>query len=207
MDGFELCKRIKSEFETCHIPVVLLTARALEEDRIEGYKTGADGYLGKPFNLNVLKARIANLLESKRILREKFSKLGAVITSNEVTSNSIDEAFLEKTTKIILYNISNTEFKLEHLLKEVGIGRSQFYRKIQSITGQNPSNFIRTIRLKYASELLLQDANTIKEVTHLAGFNSAAYFGKTFKELYNMTPSEYVEKHKNQDSENNGETL
>ena len=207
MDGFELCKRIKSEFETCHIPVVLLTARALEEDRIEGYKTGADGYLGKPFNLNVLKARIANLLESKRILREKFSKLGAVITSNEVTSNSIDEAFLEKTTKIILDNISNTEFKLEHLLKEVGIGRSQFYRKIQSITGQNPSNFIRTIRLKYASELLLQDANTIKEVTHLAGFNSAAYFGKTFKELYNMTPSEYVEKHKNQDSENNGETL
>ncbi|MDW5290266.1 two-component regulator propeller domain-containing protein [Formosa sp. PL04] len=205
MDGFELCKRIKSEFETCHIPVILLTARALEEDRIEGYKTGADGYLGKPFNLNVLKARIANLLESKRVIREKFSKLGAVIAPSEATSNSIDEAFLEKTTKIILDNISNTEFKLEHLLKEVGIGRSQFYRKIQSITGQNPSNFIRTIRLKYASDLLLQDANTIKEVTHLAGFNSAAYFGKTFKELYNMTPSEYVEKNKSQDSENNGE--
>ncbi|CDF78701.1 two-component system sensor histidine kinase [Formosa agariphila KMM 3901] len=196
MDGFELCKRIKSEFETCHIPVILLTARALEEDRIEGYKTGADGYLGKPFNLNVLKARIINLLESKRIIREKFSKLGAVITPTEATSNSIDEAFLEKTTKVIIDNISDTEFKLEHLLKEVGIGRSQFYRKIQSITGQNPSNFIRTIRLKYASDLLLMDKYTIKEVTHMAGFNSAAYFGKTFKDLYNMTPSEYVEKNK-----------
>ncbi|WP_299780707.1 two-component regulator propeller domain-containing protein [uncultured Formosa sp.] len=201
MDGFELCKQIKSEFETCHIPIILLTARALEEDRIEGYKTGADGYLGKPFNMRVLKARISNLLETKRVLREKFSKLGAVIPSKEVTNNSIDEAFLEKTTKIILDNISDSDFKLEHLLKEVGIGRSQFYRKIQNITGQNPSNFIRTIRLKYASELLLKDVNTIKEVTHMSGFNSAAYFGKTFKELYNMTPSEYVEKHKKESSE------
>ncbi|WP_199269614.1 two-component regulator propeller domain-containing protein [Formosa sp. L2A11] len=202
MDGFEFCKQIKSEFETCHIPVILLTARALEEDRIEGYKTGADGYLGKPFNMRVLKARISNLLETKRILREKFSKLGAVIPSKEMTNNSIDEAFLEKTTKIILDNISDPDFKLEHLLKEVGIGRSQFYRKIQTITGHNPSNFIRTIRLKYASELLLNDANTIKEVTHMSGFNSAAYFGKTFKELYNMTPSEYVEKHRKEVSEN-----
>ncbi|QDO95755.1 response regulator [Formosa sediminum] len=201
MDGFELCKQLKSEFETCHIPVILLTARALEEDRIEGYKTGADGYLGKPFNMRVLKARISNLLETKRVLREKFSKLGAVIPSKEVTNNSIDEAFLEKTTKIILDNISDTEFKLEHLLKEVGIGRSQFYRKIQSITGQNPSHFIRTIRLKYASDLLLKGMHTIKEVTHMSGFNSAAYFGKTFKELYNMTPSEYVEAHKKEVSE------
>ncbi|ANW95345.1 hybrid sensor histidine kinase/response regulator [Wenyingzhuangia fucanilytica] len=200
MDGFELCKKIKSEFETCHIPVILLTARALEKDRIEGYNTGADGYLGKPFNINVLKARVNNLLEAKRIIREKFSKLGAVITPNEVTSNSIDEAFLEKTTKIILDNISDTDFKLEHLLKEIGIGRSQFYRKIQSITGQNPSNFIRTIRLKYASELLLKEMYTIKEVTHMAGFNSAAYFGKTFRELYNMTPSEYVEANKNENT-------
>ncbi|WP_434035543.1 two-component regulator propeller domain-containing protein [Formosa sp. 4Alg 33] len=196
MDGFELCKHIKSEFETCHIPVILLTARALEEDRIEGYKTGADGYLGKPFNINVLKARIDNLLEAKRVIREKFSKLGAVITPNEATTNSIDEAFLEKTTKVILDNISDTDFKLEHLLKEIGIGRSQFYRKIQSITGQNPSNFIRTIRLKYASELLIKDVYTIKEVTHMSGFNSAAYFGKTFRELYEMTPSEYIEHHK-----------
>lgn len=196
MDGFEMCKKIKSEFETCHIPVVLLTARALGEDRIEGYKTGADGYLGKPFNINVLKARIDNLLEAKKIIREKFSKLGAVITPNEVTSNSIDEAFIEKTTKVILDHISDTDFKMEHLLKEIGIGRSQFYRKIQSITGQNPSNFIRTIRLKYASDLLIKDIYTIKEVTHMSGFNSAAYFGKTFRELYGMTPSEYIEKNK-----------
>lgn len=201
MDGFELCKKIKSEFETCHIPVVLLTARALGEDRIEGYKTGADGYLGKPFNINVLKARIDNLLEAKKVIREKFSKLGAVITPNEVTSNSIDEAFIEKTTKVILDHISDTDFKMEHLLKEIGIGRSQFYRKIQSITGQNPSNFIRTIRLKYASDLLVKDIYTIKEVTHMAGFNSAAYFGKTFRELYGMTPSEYIEKNKNKEAE------
>jgi len=195
MDGFEMCTVIKTQFESCHIPVVLLTARTLEEDRLEGYKNGADAYLPKPFEINVLKARVQNLLDSKKRIQEKFSKLGALLPSNKLTTNNLDEAFLEKTTKVIIDNIADPDFKLENLLKEIGIGRSQFYRKTQSITGQNPSNFIRTIRLKHASELLLINNYTIKEVTHMTGFNSTAYFSKTFKEIFKLTPSEYIKKH------------
>ncbi|MFD0991118.1 two-component regulator propeller domain-containing protein [Mariniflexile jejuense] len=193
MDGFELCRLVKTEIEICHIPIILLTARSLEEDQIEGYGIGADEYLPKPFNINILRARVKNLLEAKKRLRDRFASIGGVIPSSEITSNSLDEAFLDKATKAIIDNISDTDYKLEDLLKEIGIGRSQFYRKINSITGQNPSNFIRTIRLKYASELLLKNELSIKEITHMSGFNSTAYFSKTFKELFGLTPTEYIE--------------
>tara|TARA_R110002050_G_scaffold273113_2_gene417118 strand:- start:8252 stop:12472 length:4221 start_codon:yes stop_codon:yes gene_type:complete len=194
MDGFELCRLVKTEIEICHIPIILLTARSLEEDQIEGYNTGADEYLPKPFNINILRARVKNLLETKKRLRDRFASIGGVLPSSEVTSNSLDEAFLDKATKAIIDNISNPDYKLENLLNEIGIGRSQFYRKINSITGQNPSNFIRTIRLKYASELLLKNEFSIKEITHMSGFNSTAYFSKTFRELFGLTPTEYVDK-------------
>lgn len=194
MDGFEMCKQIKTELETCHIPIILLTAKTLEEDRVQGYEHGADGYLSKPFVTSVLKARINNLLESKRRLKQRFSELGGIFPSSEVTTNNIDEAFLDKATKIIIDNISDVDFKQDLLLKEMNIGRSQFYRKINSLTGSNPSNFIRTIRLRYASELLLKNNYSIKEVTHMSGFNSTAYFSKTFKELFDVTPSQFIEK-------------
>ncbi|WP_139955833.1 hybrid sensor histidine kinase/response regulator transcription factor [Flavicella sediminum] len=196
MDGFEMCSAIKSEFDTSHIPIILLTARSREEDLITGYEHGADAYLPKPFKMSILKARIKNLLEAKARVKEKFSKLGAVLPTEKLTSSSLDDAFIEKTTKVILDNISDPDFKLENILEAVGIGRSQFYRKIQSITGQNPSNFIRSTRLRYASELLLNNAHSIKEVTHMTGFNSTAYFSKTFRELFNVSPSEYIEQNK-----------
>ena len=192
MDGFEMCRKIKSEIETCHIPIILMTARSLEEDRIEGYKMGADGYLPKPFNINVLVARLNNLLETKKRLREKFISLGGITPSSELTSNSLDESFLDNTTKIIVENISNPDFNLDELLKQIGTSRSQFYRKINSLTGQNPSHFIRTIRLKYASELLIRNQYTVKEIAYKSGFNSTAYFNKTFRELFGMTPNEYA---------------
>lgn len=193
MDGFEMCRQAKNDIETSHIPIILLTARSLEEDRIEGYDTGADEYLSKPFNINVLKARIKNLLEARKRAKERFASIGTILPSSEITTNSIDEAFLDKTTKIVMDNISDPDFSLEDIIKELGIGRSQFYRKISSITGQNPSNFIRTIRLKYASELLLTKKYSVKELTHMCGFNSSAYFTKTFKELFSMTPTQFVE--------------
>ncbi|WP_282135137.1 hybrid sensor histidine kinase/response regulator transcription factor [Seonamhaeicola maritimus] len=197
MDGFEMCRILKTNFDTCHIPVLLLTARSHEEDRIEGYENGADSYLSKPFMLDVLKARVENLLAAKKRLQNRFTELGSTIpSSSEVTTNNIDKAFLDRTTKIIIDNIDDVNFKQEDLLKKVGIGRSQFYRKISALTGQNPSAFIRTIRLKYASEKLLSEGYSIKEVTYMAGFNSTAYFSKTFRELFNMTPTEFIEKHK-----------
>jgi signal transduction histidine kinase/ligand-binding sensor domain-containing protein/CheY-like chemotaxis protein/AraC-like DNA-binding protein len=195
MDGFELCRKVKTEIETCHIPVVLLTARSLEEDKIEGYKTGADEYLPKPFNIHVLKARLKNLLESRQRLKEKFMSTGGVLVAKEVTTNTLDEAFLEKVTKVIIENISDPDFSLENLLEKVGISRSHFFRKINSLTGQNPSNFIRTVRLKYAAGLLLQKQHSIKEISYMAGFNSSAYFSKTFRELFGKTPQQYIEDH------------
>ncbi len=196
MDGFEFCNLVKSDIDTCHIPIILLTARTLEEDRIEGFETGADEYLPKPFNIYVLRARIKNLLEARKRLREKFTAISGVAASSKVAGNSQDEAFLDKTTMVIMENIEDENFKLDDLIQELGIGRSQFYRKINSITGQNPSNFIRTIKLKYAAELLLKDEFSIKEVSHMTGFNSSAYFTKTFKELYNLTPTQFVKKEK-----------
>lgn len=200
MDGFEMCRLLKTEFETCHIPIVLLTARTLEDDQIEGFDSGADGYIAKPFVTGVLKARIKNLLDTKNRLRKRFSEIGGVIPSSDITTNTIDEVFIDKATKIILDNISDTDFKQEDLLKELGIGKSQLYRKINSLTGHNPSYFIRSIRLKYASDLLKQNKYSIKEITHISGFNSTAYFSKTFKELFNITPSEYID-HNSKDGE------
>ncbi len=192
MDGFEMCRQAKNNIETSHVPIILLTARSLEEDRIEGYDTGADEYLSKPFYINVLKARIRNLLEARKRAKERFASLGVISPGSKITTNSKDEAFLDKTTKIVINNISDLEFSLEDIISELGIGRSQFYRKISSITGQNPSNFIRTVRLKYASELLLTQKYTIKELSVMCGFNSSPYFTKTFRELYGMTPTQFI---------------
>jgi len=192
MDGFEMCRQVKTRLETCHIPMILLTARSLEEDRIEGYDTGADEYLPKPFNIGVLKARINNLLESKKRLREKFSAIGEMLPSNEVANNTLDEAFLDKVTTIILDNISDQDFRLEQLLKKVGMSRSQFYRKINSLTGKNPSHFIRIIRLRYALDLLKKNEYSIKEIAYMSGFNSSAYFTKSFREHFGKAPNQYL---------------
>jgi signal transduction histidine kinase/ligand-binding sensor domain-containing protein/DNA-binding response OmpR family regulator len=193
MDGFELCRKIKTDIETSHIPVVLLTARSLEEDKIEGYRTGADEYLAKPFNIHVLRARLKNLLEARERLKKKFMSSSNLLPAKEVTTNSMDEAFLDKATKVVLENISDPDFSLDDFLEKLAVSRSYFSRKINSLTGQNPSNFIRTIRLKYAASLLVQDQNTIKEIGFMSGFNSPAYFSKTFKELFGKTPQEYRE--------------
>ncbi len=129
MDGFEMCRQAKVNIETCHIPVILLTARSLEEDRIEGYQTGADEYLPKPFNISVLKARINNLLEAKNRLREKFTSIGGMLPSSEITTNTLDEAFLDKATKVILDNVSDQDFRLAELLKEMGPADLSFIEK------------------------------------------------------------------------------
>ena len=192
MDGFELCNKVKNDFEVCHIPIILLTARSLEEDKIVGFDVGADEYLAKPFNMNVLKARVNNLLEAKKRNRERLTKVGGIIPSSEIVTNTLDEAFLDKATKIIIDNVSDMDFSIDDLVSQIGIGRSQFFRKLSALSGQNPSAFIRTIRLKYASELLSSQKYSIKEISHMTGFNSTAYFTKTFRELFEMTPSQFL---------------
>ncbi|MEQ8879796.1 MAG: response regulator, partial [Cyclobacteriaceae bacterium] len=193
MDGFEMCGKVKTDLETCHIPIILLTARSLEEDRIEGYNLGADAYLPKPFNVSVLKARIQNLLETRRKIKERFLSQASILSSSEVTTNTLDEKFLDDVNQVIMDHIDDSDFGLESLINELGVSRSQFYRKINSLTGQNPSNYIRTIRLKFAAELLKNKSDSIKEIAFRAGFNSTAYFSKTFRELFGMTPVEFSE--------------
>ncbi|MFY0686443.1 MAG: response regulator [Cyclobacteriaceae bacterium] len=193
MNGFEMCQTLKSQLDSCHIPIILLTAKSLEEDRIEGYNYGADAYLPKPFNIQVLRARIQNLLEIRRKLREKFMSQSSLLPSSEITTNTLDEKFLDDATNIILEHVSDSDFGLEMLINEIGVSRSHFYRKISSLTGQNPSNFIRTIRLKYAADLLRNRTGSIKEIAYKSGFNSTAYFSKTFRELFGTTPNEFAE--------------
>ncbi|MEQ8678795.1 MAG: two-component regulator propeller domain-containing protein [Cyclobacteriaceae bacterium] len=193
MDGFEMCGKVKTDLETCHIPIILLTARSLEEDRIEGYNLGADAYLPKPFNVSVLKARIQNLLETRRKIKERFLSQASILSSSEVTTNTLDEKFLDDVNQVIMDHIDDSDFGLESLITELGVSRSQFYRKINSLTGQNPSNYIRTIRLKFAAELLKEKSGSIKEIAFRSGFNSTAYFSKTFRELFGMTPVEFSE--------------
>ncbi|WP_240643127.1 hybrid sensor histidine kinase/response regulator transcription factor [Sinomicrobium pectinilyticum] len=193
MSGFELCRTIKSDIEICHTPVILLTARSLEEDRVAGYNTGADAYLPKPFHMDVLKARIRNLLENRKKLREKFVSVVGVGSPGELVTNSLDEMFLDKVTKIVMENIENPGFEMGTLLKETAMSRSHFYRKINTLTGQNPSGFIRTIRLKYASEQLLKRCFSVKEVAYMSGFNSSAYFSKTFREFFGQSPNAFME--------------
>jgi len=192
MDGFRMCELLKSELETCHIPIILLTAKTLEKDKVKGYEHGADAYISKPFVIDVLKARISNLLEAKKKMRQRFSEIGGVIVSSEITSSNLDKAFLDKVTKIVIDNISNVDFDQEQLLNELDIANSQLYRKIKALTGQNPSTFVRTVRLKYAAEKLLSGEYSIKEISYMTGFNSMAYFSKTFKGLFGVTPSQYI---------------
>lgn len=193
MDGVEMCRQLKSDLETCHIPVIMLTAKSTIENRIEGFQTGADDYIPKPFNMQLLVLKIQNLLHSRSLLKEKYLNSKMIAPASEYTTNNLDEAFLEKMTGIVIANIENSEFSIHDLREEMAMSRTNLFNKIQALTGNNPSNFVRTVRLKYAAQLLLQPHQSIKDICFQCGFSSPAYFTKTFRELFGQTPLEYIE--------------
>ncbi|MDP4209368.1 MAG: two-component regulator propeller domain-containing protein [Bacteroidota bacterium] len=193
MDGIEMCRQIKSSLDVCHIPIIMLTAKGAMENKIEGFETGADEYLSKPFNMQLLKVRISNLIRSRLQLREKYSASKVLAPAREFTTNNLDEVFLEKATKIVIENVEDPDFSISQLREKLGMSKTNLFTKLQVITGQNPSAFVRTIRLKYAAELLLQKDSTIKDVCYRCGFNSSTYFIRSFKEQYGYTPGEYIE--------------
>jgi len=192
MDGMELCGKIKSNLDTCHIPVILLTAKNLLENKMEGFEIGADDYVSKPFSMQLLKIRVKNLVDAKQKLREKYSASPILIPSKEFTTNSIDEGFLDKLTKVILSNLGEAAFDQQQLEKEMGMSRSGLYKKLRSITGYSTSTFIRNVKLKYAAEMLLTSQNSVKEVAYRIGFSSPSYFIEQFRKQYCQTPTEYV---------------
>lgn len=195
MDGIALCKNLKTDIRTSHVPVVLLTARTPIIFNIEGLETGADDYITKPFNLNILEARIWNLLDTRQKLRDRYRK-EITLQPKNVAITSPDEKFLEKIMDFIEKNIAETELSVEELGNVAGMSRVTLYRKIKALTNQTAVEFIRGIRLKRAAQLLEQNKLNVNEVAYMVGFLDIDYFRKCFKEQFGFTPKEYANKSK-----------
>lgn len=201
IDGYAVLKSLKNDPRTSHIPIIMLTAKDTLESETEGLDYGADGYLTKPFNIGNLKQRIKNILSSRNQLRDRFRK--EVITSpSEVTLTNVDEEFLQRAVDLVEENMDNTEFTVEELVRLMQVSRSRLYLKLKALTGQSSSEFIRTVRLKRAVQLLENTGYTVKEVMFMTGFNTASYFSKCFKQQFGILPSEYIKLHKKKQLEN-----
>jgi len=189
MDGQELCKLLKTNEKTSHIPVILLTAKASQECKLEGFETGADDYITKPFHLKELQVRVKNLIHQREKLRKRFTR-EITLQPSEIAITSVDENFLNRCMAIIEKHMSNPDFSVDAFGKEIGMSRSQLHRKLKALIDQSTSEFIRNIRLKRASELIKNKFGNTSEVSYEVGFNSVSYFIKCFKEVYGKTPSE-----------------
>jgi DNA-binding response OmpR family regulator len=193
VDGLTLCQRLKQHATTAHIPVVLLTARAETEDKIGGLLTGADDYLTKPFHVQELLVRAHNLIEARKRLRELFHRQ-LLLQPQAVQVASADDVFLKRVIDTIEKQLDDDQFGLEELCREVGLSRTQLYRKLFALTNQAPSDFIRTLRLRRAANLLGQGAGNVSEVAYKVGFRDASTFSKAFVKEYGCPPSEYPQK-------------
>ena len=191
MSGTDLCKKIKGEFNTCHIPVVLLTARTAVEHTIEGLKLGADDYITKPFNMNILVSRCNNLVNSRIILQEKFSKQPQAF-AQMLATNPMDKEMLDRAMVIIEKHLDNTDFNVNIFAREMGMARTNLFTKLKAVTGQTPNDFILNIRLKKGAVMLRNNPElNIAEISDRIGFSSSRYFSKCFKDVYNVSPMSY----------------
>lgn len=188
MDGYETCRRLKKDIKTSHIPVILLTAKSSLHSRLLGLETEADLYLNKPFVPQELLLCIHNLIESRRKLREKYNRQ-LVLKPSEISINSTDEQFLQRLLNVVEANYQDENFSVEQLSVEIGMSRSQLHRKLQALTNESASQFIRTFRLQRAMEMLKKSHGTISEIAYKVGFSSPPYFNKCFSEQYGCTPS------------------
>ena len=191
MNGMEMCKKLKSEATTSHIPVILLTARADVENIIEGLETGADDYITKPFNIQELITRSNNLIEQRKKLREKYS-VQVEMEPGKVVVKSADEKFLQHTIEMIEKNMGDCDFDVNNLYPAMNMSRMQLFRKLKALINQSPGELIRSIRLKRAAQLLKQNYGNIAEIAYEVGFNNLSYFAKCFKEKFGVLPSEFV---------------
>lgn len=190
MDGYELCEKLKINETTDHIPIILLTAKASQDNKLEGLQTGADAYLTKPFDEKELRVRIKNLLYNREKLQKKCRKESG-LKPNEVKITSVQQKFLQKIKKIVEDNIDNDQFSVEDLGQALFMSRSQVHRKLKAISDQSATQFIRNYRLYRAADLLKQDSGNVTEIAYQVGFSSQTYFSKCFQELFQVSPSEY----------------
>jgi signal transduction histidine kinase/DNA-binding response OmpR family regulator/streptogramin lyase len=202
MDGFSLCNKLKTDPRTSHIPVILLTAKSSQTDLVSGLEMGADVYLTKPFSPKALALNVRNLLSSREKIRQKFSshinedpQQQAVVTVEAVKENfvnSVDREFLSKVIQLVDTNIDNPEFGVDMLSREVGMSAPILYKKIKAVTDMSVNEFVKSLRLKKAAQLLLQKKQTVYEVAYAVGYSDRKYFSKEFKKHYGKTPSEYA---------------
>ena len=192
-DGFDLCQLLKTNVATNHIPVILLTAYALDEQKQVGFESGADAYISKPFNVKLLKTRVRKLIENRKKIRESFSNFLLNETKQE-TLGKVEQQFITDFTQYVENSIANPELNIDEIADALGLSRSNLYRKIKSLTNYSPNELIRTIRVKYAKQLLNSKAKSISEVAYEVGFSSPSYFAKCFKDFYNESPTEYLER-------------
>ncbi len=190
MNGIELCQNIKSDLRTCHIPFILLTAKGGLESKLEGIETGADDYIQKPFNMAYLLVRFKNLMQQRERLRMKYQKHHELEPS-EVTVTSLDEKFLSDLMELLENNMDNPELNVKNLSEKMGMSHTNMYRKIKALTGQTATEFIRTIRLKRAAQLLKNGQLNVTEVMYMVGFSHRSYFTQSFKAMYDVSPKEY----------------
>ena len=196
MDGTTLCSKIKTNNATNHIPVILLTAKSREEDQLEGLETGADAYIVKPFNMDILRRTIVNLIHSHHTLQLKFGRNDQLEELVEdIKMKSPDEKLLERVMTAINHNLNNAELSVDRIADEVGISRVHLHRKMKELTGQTPHDFIRNIRMKKAASLLSAGDMNVSEVMYACGFSNAASFSTVFKKMYGMSPREYMNEH------------
>jgi DNA-binding response OmpR family regulator len=191
MNGVELCHTLKSDIQTCHIPVILLTAKAEVNHVMEGYQQGADDYVAKPFHSGLLRIRAENLIENKRKFIEKFQSAHAIIPKN-IARNPLDQAFMEKVLTYIEQHLGNEELSVEELGNTMAMSRSNLFRKVKAITGQTPVELIYDTRLKTAMKLLLERKLNVSEISYHVGFRSSSAFIKSFKKKYGKAPNEYL---------------
>ena len=201
MDGTTLCSKIKTNNATSHIPVILLTAKSREEDQLEGLETGADAYIVKPFNMDILRRTIVNLIHSHHTLQLKFGRndqLEELV--DDIKMKSPDEKLLERVMTAINHNLNNADLSVDKIAEEVGISRVHLHRKMKELTGQTPHDFIRNIRMKKAASLLASADMNVSEVMYACGFSNAASFSTVFKKMYGMSPREYMNEHQEKES-------
>ncbi len=191
MNGLDFCRMVKSDQRTSHTPVILLTARSEEEQRLEGFEAGADDYIPKPFNFQVLESRIRNLISLRQNLHALFGSRNG-IKASEIQITSLDQQFLKDMVLAIERHVSNADFTVTDLARELGVSRSQLFKRVQTVTEKSPLEVIRLIRLQHAAQLLEKSQLSVSEIAYQVGFNNPKYFARYFKELYQVLPSVYA---------------
>lgn len=203
LDGLSLCQMLKNDVSTSHVGVLMLTAKNSTEDRIDCYNAGADGYIAKPFEMRMLDARVKNLI-SKRMKNSQSFQSNMEVNISDMGYSSIDEEFLKQAVAKVENKLADITFDFESFASDMGTSKSTLHRKLKSLTGMSPGEFIRNIRLKHAAKLLLCNAGNVSEIAYSVGFNDSKYFSRSFKAEFGLTPTEYRDKHE-EISKANGE--